>query len=56
MLTEENNLPSVYGDFQIDEYLSLIKKLKKSPKIIKKTENLKKHKKFSQIVKNLMTE
>ena len=29
LLTEENNLPSVYGDFQIDEYLSLIKKLKK---------------------------
>ena len=29
LLSEENNLPSVYGEFQIDEYLSLIKKLKK---------------------------
>ena len=29
LLSQENNLPSVYGEFQIDEYLSLIKKLKK---------------------------
>ena len=29
LLTEQNNLPSVYGDFQIDEYLILIKILKK---------------------------
>ena len=29
LLSEENNLPSVYGEFQIDEYLSLIKKLEK---------------------------
>ena len=29
LLSEENNLPSVYGEFQIDEYLILIKKLKK---------------------------
>ena len=29
LLSEQNNLASVYGDFQIDEYLSLIKLLKK---------------------------
>ena len=29
LLSEQNNLASVYGDFQIDEYLSLIKVLKK---------------------------
>ncbi len=29
LLSEQNNLPSVFGDFQIDEYISLIKKLKK---------------------------
>ena len=29
LLSQENNLPSVYGEFQIDEYLSLIKKLEK---------------------------
>ncbi len=30
LLSEQNNLPSVYGDFQIYEYLSLIKILKKN--------------------------
>ena len=29
LLSEQNNLPSVFGDFQIDEYINLIKKLKK---------------------------
>ncbi len=29
LLSEQNNLPSVYGDFQIYEYLNLIKILKK---------------------------
>ena len=29
ILSEQNNLASVYGDFQIDEYLSLIQVLKK---------------------------
>ena len=29
LLSQENNLPSVYGEFQIEEYLSLIKKLEK---------------------------
>ena len=29
LVSQENNLPSVYGEFPIDEYLSLIKKLKK---------------------------
>tara|TARA_A100001011_G_scaffold238800_1_gene246782 strand:- start:1833 stop:2528 length:696 start_codon:yes stop_codon:yes gene_type:complete len=28
LISEQNNLASVYGDFQIDEYLNLIKKLK----------------------------
>ena len=30
LLSEQNNLPSVFGDFQIDEYINLIKKLKKN--------------------------
>ena len=30
LLSEQNNLPSVYGDFQINEYINLIKKLKKN--------------------------
>ena len=29
LLSEQNNLPSVFGDFQIDEYINLINKLKK---------------------------
>ena len=29
LLSEQNNLPSVFGDFQIDEFINLIKKLKK---------------------------
>jgi cell division septal protein FtsQ len=29
LLSDQNNLPSVFGDFQIDKYISLIKKLKK---------------------------
>ena len=30
LLLEQNNLPSVFGDFQINEYINLIKKLKKN--------------------------
>ena len=30
LLSEQNNLPSVFGDFQIDEYINLIEKLKKN--------------------------